>query len=39
MSLDLTLPRPSTDALLDIAAGPFVLRPVRRSDAGLLQQR
>ena len=35
MSLDLTLPRPSTDAPLDIAAGPFVLRPVRRSDAGL----
>ena len=35
MSLDLTLPSPSTDAPLDIAAGPFVLRPVRRSDAGL----
>ena len=35
MSLDLTLPRPTIDAPLDIVAGPFVLRPVRRSDAGL----
>ncbi len=35
MTLNVTLPRPETDAQPEIPAGPFVLRPVRRSDAGL----
>jgi len=35
MTLDMTLPPQATVALADIAAGPFVLRAVRRSDSGL----
>lgn len=35
MTLDVTMPRLQPDLSAQIAAGPFVLRPVRRSDAGL----